>query len=82
MGKGESLAMGERLNVRARFESIQPRQMIDNDGWKLCMAYAEANRAYVESEYKDEEYRKIEHEGLIWVYQKAKRGRSPAQRAA
>lgn len=73
MGKDEPLAMGERLNVRPRLESIQPRWMKDNDGWKLCMAYSDGNREYVESEYKGEEYRKINHEGLIWVYQKAKR---------
>ena len=73
MGKGESLVMGEMVNVRARLESIQPRWMKDNDGWELCMTYAEGNRAYVESKYKGEEYRKINHEGLIWVYRRARR---------
>lgn len=76
MGESKQMAMGERLNVRARLESIQPRWMKDNDGWKLCMAYSDGNREYVESEYKGEEYRKINQEGLIWVYQKAKREKS------
>ena len=71
MGKGKSLAM-EKMNVRTRLESIQPQWMKDNDRWELCMTYSDGNRSYVESEYKGEEYRKIEQEGLIWVYRRAK----------
>lgn len=75
MGKNESLAMGERLNVRPRLESIQPQWMKDNDRWELYMVYSDGNREYVESEYKGEEYRKINQEGLIWVYRRARRGK-------